>query len=715
VNHRRLIAGALIVLCGAAVPAAPAVAADAQPITDLRVLAVTDASGASDAIVAQLAAEGVPHTVVSLTDPGRPAITAAFLASDDAGVPHARFQAVVLPSENPFTDPAELTALHAFERQFGVRQVDSYVYPSPATGQNWPSYAGPLDGTAASLTPAALAGPFGYLRGPVPFEDVSPSVQETWGAISSPLPGAQFEPVLTAAAPGGGAPGVLAGILTADGRSELALNFAANPAQRQFQLLAHGIVGWATGGTYLGHYRNYLSVHVDDVFLPDSRWSPAGHCTPGEDCVTAPGQPPVTTAEIRMGPADVGTAIAWQATHAFTLDLLYNGGGSDEAAGTGQDPLAVALLAGRNAFRWANHTLDHAFLGCVPDYTIRPWRCTTGPGGEVQYVSEADIASQVSANIAWARVRGILVDPSELVTGEHSGLRILPQQPADNPNLAPALAAAGVRWTGSDASREPAQRAIGDTLTLPRHPVNIFYNAATQAEEVSEYNWLYTSRADGGSGICEDNPATTTCIAPLDQATGFAAQIVPTEVSGVLAHVLSNDPRPHFVHQSNLTGDRIAYPVLDGVLATYRTAFAENTPLVSDRIADLGAALARATAWQSALTGGTVSGYLQGGIVHASAPEGVEIPLALGSAEGTFGTPYAGGRSGWQAGPLVVATVPTAWPAAAPARPSAGARPAARRPGVPQVRRPAVVVRGPWSHPLAPQPSDRPLLAAPGR
>ena len=94
--------------------------------------------------------------------------------------------------------------------------------------------------------------------------------------------------------------------------------------------------------------------------------------------------------------------------------------------------------------------------------------------------------------------------------------------------------------------------------------MNVFYNAGRAAEQVDEYNWIYTSRAHGGSGICEDNPATTTCLAaPLDTATGYADHIVPLEARIALGHVLANDPRPHYVHQSNLAEDRIAYPVLD--------------------------------------------------------------------------------------------------------------------------------------------------------
>jgi hypothetical protein len=707
VKHGRLIATALSAMCAIAVSAAPARAADPQVRVDLRVLVISDAAGATSAITSQLTAEGVPHTVVSLADPRRPVIDAAFLAGSSGGQPRAYYQAIVLPNENPFANPAELAAIHAYEQQFGIRQVDAYVYPSPATGQNWPYYAGPLDGAAAALTGPAITGSFSYLRGPVPFENLSTTVEETWGAVTTPLAGAQFEPLLTGAPPSGGDAGVLAGVYTNSGRSELVLNFAANPAQRQFRQLAHGIVGWVTGGTYLGHYRNYFSVHIDDVFLPDSRWSADGHCTPEENCPPPrPGQPPVTTTPIRMGPADVSALVAWQNAHGLKADLLYNGGGSDEEIELrGSDPLATSLLATKNSFRWVNHTLDHWFLGCQPDYTVIPWKCTTARDGATQYVSAADIMLQIAGNQAWAQSKGITIDPSEVVTGEHSGLKLLPQQPNDNPNLAPVLAAAGIRWIGSDNSRDPGQRPVGPALTVPRYPINIFYNAATRPEEVSEYNWIYTSRANGGSGICEDNPATTTCITPLDPATGFEQHIVPTEISNALSHVLANDPRPHYVHQSNFTDDRLAYPVLEGVLSQYRSTFADNTPLISERMSGIGSQLRRAAAWQAALAAGTASGYLQNGGIHLTAPNGLEVPVTLGSSAG-FPVPpggpiasYAGSLSGWLpagAAARTVAAPKLTLGARLKASTGIGSTAAApRNPAVPLVKKPAVAVRLP--------------------
>jgi hypothetical protein len=249
----------------------------------------------------------------------------------------------------------------------------------------------------------------------------------------------------------------------------------------------------------------------------------------------------------------------------------------------------------------------------------------------------------------------VAVEPSALVTGEHSGIRILPQQPADNPYLGPAVSATGVEWLGSDDSRDQAQRAIGPALTVPRHPVNVFYNVATVAEEVDEYNWIYTSRADGGSGICEDYPQTTTCIEPLPADTGYQTMILPLETRIALAHILGNDPRPHYAHQSNLAEDRILYPLLDAVLARYAAAFADSAPVVSPSLAEAGRLLRAQAAWMTEV--GSVTGYVRDGVVTVIAADGVEVPLTVpegtyigGAAGPLFGTPYAGARSGyWRA------------------------------------------------------------------
>ncbi|MEU5216223.1 hypothetical protein AB0G79_08475 [Streptomyces sp. NPDC020807] len=671
-NASKIAALAAAALLATVVPSAQAVAATA-PRIDLTVLVVDDGGSAVGAIAAELKGSGVPFRRIDLNDPNRPVLDTAFLSDTVDGRPRAKYQGVVLPHETAFgPDSAEHTALQAYERTFGIPQVDAYTWSHPGVGLDYTDqggWSGVLDGTTAGVTAAGQAGPFGYLKGAVTFEDNDPSIAEGYGYAGRPRAG--YTSFLDMPVEGGGRAS-LVGEYAADGRRELVVTFAYNQYQRQFRALARGIVEWLTQGVHLGQNRSYLSVHVDDVFAPDARWDTALNCTPGDfDCVGDDGE---GVNPVRMTAADAQYAAAWQKSSGFTLDMVYNGGQGEQwkTEHGGTDALTAQLVADRAQYRWINHTYTHPFLGCVQDNTTVPWRCAKDTSGNTLWVSRSELSGQIRNNHNWAVGKGISVDRTELVTGEHSGLRTLPQQPVDNPNLAGALADNGVKWLASDNSREPQQRAVGAALTVPRHPMNVYYNVGTAAEMADEYNWIYTSRADGGSGICESNPASTCLPAPLDTATGYAEHIVPQEARTALSHVLGNDPRPHYVHQSNLAEERILYPVLDRVLADYRALFAANTPLVNPRQKDVGTELSRRAAWDKALAEGKVTAYRVGNTVTVKAPSGVTAPvtapegtrkqLLLGST--VFGTAYAGTRSAWTAPELlqtaITLTLPTA-------------------------------------------------------
>lgn len=657
----------------------PEPARTAGPRITLEVLVVDDGGPAVAAIVSQLASEGVPRTVVDLHASGRPVITADYLAGTSGGVAVARFQGVVLPNENPFGDgSAEMAALIAYEKQFGIRQLDAATFASPSVGLNFPVYTGALDGRTGTVSASARSAGFGYLAGPVNFDDDSSTVTESYGYLATPLPddsatNSHFEPLVTAPT-GGDGTGALVGVYTHDGRSELVVTFVYLAAQTQFQVLAHGFVTWLTNGVHLGYQRNYLALHVDDVFATGGRWSTDHNCTPGDDCpVGSDGESTVTTAPIRMSAADVDALAAWQSAHGFTVDLYFNGGGSDEyVTAHGSDPLLTALQAKKSQFRWGNHTLTHDFLGCVQNFTVVPWTCQRDASGAVTYQTKQFIKDQISQNILWAALKGLSVDGGELVTGEHSGFFVRPQQPQDNPNLAAAFSETGVKWAGSDNSRDPTPRTVGSAVTVPRHPVDIFFNAATKTEEVDEYNWIYTSRADGGSGLCEDNPQTTTCITPLAGSAAFDSYLVPLQTRTVLSHVLSNDPRPHYVHQSNFTEDRIMYPVLDSLFSRYTTIYAASAPMVNLRLRDISTRLSQQAAWRGLVDARSVSGYLQDGRVTVTAPADVEVPVTapegtrtvnlLGTQGELYGVAYGGERSAWTKTSALSRTVTLALP-----------------------------------------------------
>ncbi|MFD3781845.1 hypothetical protein [Streptomyces sp. NPDC058612] len=662
--NRVAAAMAAAALVSVAVPVATATAA-VTPRIDLKVLVVDDGGTSVEAITAELRDTGVPFTRVQLGSSGRPVINAAYLSDTVDGRPRAKFQGVVLPNENPFGEgSAEMAALAAYETAYGIRQVDAYTWSHPGVGLEYTDnggYGGQLDGTQAAVTAAGKAGPFGYLGGQVAFEDNSPLVPESYGFMGKPRAG--YTSYLDA--PVGSGRASLVGEYTHDGRSELVVTFGYNQFQQQFRLLARGIVEWLTQGVHLGQSRNYFAVHVDDVFAPDARWSKELNCTPGDyACPGGEGQ----ESTIRMTAADAQYAAQWQTAKDFKLDMLFNGGAGEEwkTENGGVDAMTAQLVADRAKFRWMNHTYTHPFLGCVQDVTTSPWTCQKNAQGTIQYMSRAEISAQIRDNNDWAAAKGITTDRTELVTGEHSGLKTDPQQPQDNPNLAGALADNGVKWAGSDNSREPAQRAVGAALTVPRHPMNVYYNTGTNAEMADEYNWIYTSRAHGGSGICEDNPATSTCLpAPVDAVTGYLDHIVPQEARTALRHVLTNDPRPHYVHQSNLAEDRTLYPVLNQVLDTYRTLYAPTAPIVNQSMKDTGVELSRRAAWDKALANNQVTAYRIGTAVTVKTPSGVVAPVTaptgtkkqmlLGTAD--FGTAYAGTRSTWTSPELLQGAV----------------------------------------------------------
>ncbi|SEC85912.1 hypothetical protein SAMN05216532_2616 [Streptomyces sp. 2231.1] len=640
--------------------AAPGASAATDPRIDLRVLVVDDGAGPVGAITAQLKSEGIPYTTVDLGDSGRATISATFLSDSVGGRPRAKFQGVVLPNEAPFgAGSAEQTALEGYEKTYGIPQLDAYTWAHPEVGLDYTDsngYAGSLDGRTATVSTAGRAGPFGYLRGAFSFEDNSSSVDESYGFVAQPRTG--FTSYVDTAVPGGTGSGSLLGEYAHDGRRELVVTFAYNQYQQQFRLLARGMVEWLTQGVHLGQARNYFAVHVDDVFAPDARWDAERNCTPGDiDCA---GGGEDTGTPIRMTAADAQYAASWQQSHGFTLDMVFNAGAGEEwrSENGGTDALTDQLLKDKAKYRWVNHTYTHMFLGCVQDTSTVPWSCAKNADGSTKWVSRSDISGEVADNYTWALQHGLSVDRGELVTGEHSGLKTLPQQPQDNPNLGPALASNGVKWTASDNSRESEQRTVGTgTLTVPRYPMNVYYNVGTKAEMADEYNWIYTSRGDGGSGICEDNPASTCLSQPLDTATGFTDGIVPAEAHTDLGHVLSNDPRPHYAHQSNLAEDRLLYPVLDRVLADYQGLFAENTPIVNLRQSAIGTEMQNRATWQAALDAGKVTAYRIGNTVTVTAPSGTQVPVTapegtkqqqvLGTT--TFGTAYAGQRSAWTA------------------------------------------------------------------
>jgi hypothetical protein len=519
-----------------ALAAGPAHVAPGQRV-DLRVLLIS-ADGTEPGFGAWKAAldrEGVPYDALVATQAAP--LSDAQLA--DYGAGHARYQAVILAGgdlgtavRNPggttsflsaFSD-AEWATLAKFERTFGIRQLSDYTAPSPAHGLT-PVAGATTDGQVGTLTAAGRAA-FPYLKGPVAIADDDPTAAETFGYAARPADPAAWQTLL--AGPGDTA---YLGVYTHpdDGREELVMTVASNQFQNHDQLLRHGMLNWVTRGVYLGYERNYLELDVDDIFLPDDKWDSVANVTDYRPEVA-----------IRMTAADVANAVAWQRQTGLRMNLVYNMGGLAEFGG---GDLLAALKANRNEFRWINHTLQHPNLDCA-----------TGGYIAGQFTAnQAQFDAQFKPGLAAG-----LNEPSELVTGEHSGLaNTRPGNPGtlDPPVFSDAepSATGGTLAAGTYEYGVTASTAAGET------PASVTQVAVTGATSSVELRWptvcwatsyrLYRRPVGGAWSLVADailppSPAFTDAgaadVSFVDTGTAGTAAAPPTANGAALAPYRQN-------------------------------------------------------------------------------------------------------------------------------------------------------------------------------
>ena len=101
------------------------------------------------------------------------------------------------------------------------------------------------------------------------------------------------------------------------------------------------------------------------------------------------------------------------------------------------------------------------------------------------------------------------------------------------------------------------------------------------------------------------------------------------------------------MHQSNLTGDRIAYTVMDDILSAYRAVYGSTAPIVNLPMSGDGVVLHNQQLWATALREHLVTAWVQGNTVTISGPPGTTVPVTvpagttLGSGGPAFGSLYA--------------------------------------------------------------------------
>ncbi|MGO9873049.1 MAG: fibronectin type III domain-containing protein [Acidimicrobiia bacterium] len=272
---------------------------------------------------------------------------------------------------------------------------------------------------------------------------------------------------------------------------------------------------------------------------------------------------------------------------------------------------------------------------------------------------------------------------------------------ASKPYPNPATDEFGIGVGTYTGTEYPASAAFPDGTFegVPRHPINIYYNTSTEAQAVDEYNTLYVASGDGGN--CT-NSSTTTCLT----APATFQDIVNSVVSGMFTNMVNNDPRPTYVHQTNLmgtapatipatapntstaVGDGLLYSVLNPLLTEYHTYYNATVPYQQPDMGQIGQILNEQSAWATAQPAGTASSantvsasetganitITNTGTATVTVP--VTVPLGYEYNGAVFGTQYGGSLSAWQtltAGQsIVISALPPAVTSAATANAQVG-------------------------------------------
>jgi hypothetical protein len=311
-----------------------------------------------------------------------------------------------------------------------------------------------------------------------------------------------------------------------------------------------------------------------------------------------------------------------------------------------------------------------------------------------------------------------------------------------NPNLDAAFAGTGIKYFGADASKPyplPGDAQFGTgaftgtvaagteaaatsafpdagATGIPRYPTNIYYNVSTNAEEIDEYNTLYLPPGDG-TGACA--APRTDCFASTTAPLTSITPIITSVDQGMFQHMMGNDPRPDYFHQTNLMssttsgatgdGDGLYYETMNPLLSEYNGYFVTNSatagnnaPIVQLTMAQIGDLLNEQSTWASGQS--HVTGSINGNVVTLdnTGTAAIEVPLT-----GTeVGTGYAGSVSGWTSAGVGTSThtAITAWPAE-PTTPLVLTLPGGPRPGASSGKMP-----GPATLPATPGSEKAPIV-----
>ena len=506
---------------------------------------------------------GTPYTVMNYADVTPPVL------SD--GACHGFYQGIIMAfGDDIYSGNANLyTTLNAYEQTFHVRQVNWFFNPTPDYGFSYSASTIPADQTYSGTFTAAAATVFPNVNTATPlifsssFVYLSPPFIPPTGTLTPLVTDASGNILSAIWAPG-------------NGQEVLSQTFDSNQYLMHNLVLAYGLVNWVTKGVFLGDYHVYAAAQVDDFFIADAEWVPGTSCAnPVTHDRTVSDDPSLPT--FRLINDDMSALVAWQnglqsdpLLGGFKLSLAFNGVGTTgnkdwtglSISGVGPSPaddLTYNVHSYEQFFHWMTHTYDH------PNTLNGLHKSDAGGDTDVPPVDSIDLEILTNLWVATGASQGGInldIDSSDNPpNGAVTPINFTDFNPANmvspgvtglNDPLVPTyLYADGIRYVVTDTS-VTAQTNNGPNPSpnvgivnsyapgiyeVPRYPNNIFYNAATWADDQAEFHCIY-------------GPIPGPAQPPYDSFN--AAQILDYTSSVFVVNMLKGDMNPQMFHQPNL-------------------------------------------------------------------------------------------------------------------------------------------------------------------
>ncbi|MFC4454940.1 hypothetical protein [Deinococcus sonorensis] len=529
----------------------------------LRILVLSSGAGdyGLDSARLMLNRAGIPYDVL---DASTQALSSSTLI-DASGV--GRYSGVVLTDNALVTqtspgvfqsalDAGEWSLLFEYEKAYAVRQLALYGYPGVAP-EDYGLRA--VSGAEGSSTQFHVTDAGKSIFTDLTANDVPVRYAYSYPSQLEPASGVTTQPVLQ-----DGSGRILAVTSQTDGRERLLVTTAQNPYLLHTELMSYGLINWLTKGVYLGEYRRFLQVDIDDWFLPGDHYDAAtGGFYP---------TPFRLSAQDAVATRDDQTALqsAFPVAKSFRYAVAFNGFGADLKAQAScdpnvksSDPLTSVSRCMNNSFDWINHTYTHLRLDITDFFTSY---------------------AEIRKNVLVGKQLGLNMNSVSLITGEHSGLGYKDPNETDpdgnvgakidfglgasNVNMLAAALLNGVSYIASNHSVssqwDPSCTGCGVVHPLtkalflvPRYPNSIGYYVTTPDEAVAAYNRIY---APGGT------------MPYYDHALSYS-EFLDKDSDISLGHVLAGEAFPTYMHQPNLNqyapGHSLAGDWLRAVLTKY--------------------------------------------------------------------------------------------------------------------------------------------------